>query len=259
MLHCLCVCAHCCRVREQCCWERADPPASPLPAVTTCSRWVVRHACMMSGVADRCSLSLCVCAHTHACILHLTRVYTCPWSDPPPLPPTLSRTAAADRGLGRGQVQHPQPLHAQRVLPRVQVHHRRGVRHAEHPGAPLLLPREGHMHVCKQQHVRACARLNCTLHAHACKPARTPFPPQVDGKTIKAQIWDTVGVRRFTVCSTCTGCMEGKRPPRFAHPVSRRQRDPQYTGRPGALPRHHQRLLPGRCGRATGVRHHQRW
>lgn len=38
-----------------------------------------------------------------------------------------------DRGLGCGQVQPPLPLHTERVQPRVQVHHWRGVRDQEHP------------------------------------------------------------------------------------------------------------------------------
>ncbi|KAL5662939.1 hypothetical protein ACJX0J_023047, partial [Zea mays] len=39
----------------------------------------------------------------------------------------------AHRRLRRRQVQHPFPVHPQRVLPRVQVHHRRRVRHPHPP------------------------------------------------------------------------------------------------------------------------------
>lgn len=38
-----------------------------------------------------------------------------------------------DRGLGCGQVQPPLPLHTERVQPRVQVHHRGGIRDQEYP------------------------------------------------------------------------------------------------------------------------------
>jgi hypothetical protein len=46
----------------------------------------------------------------------------------------------AHRRLRRRQVQHPFPVHPQRVLPRVQVHHRRRVRHPHPPGKPTPSP-----------------------------------------------------------------------------------------------------------------------
>ncbi|CAI0411125.1 unnamed protein product, partial [Linum tenue] len=39
-----------------------------------------------------------------------------------------------DRRLRRRQIQHPLQIHPQRVLPRIQIHHRRRIRHQDPPG-----------------------------------------------------------------------------------------------------------------------------
>lgn len=97
-----------------------------------------------------------------------------------PLPQLrLPVQGGANWRLGRGEVEPAQPLHAQRILPGVQVHHWRGVRHAQHPGKGGWLWRGS---VLRQLAGRHCPA-PCPL---------LPPRPQVDGKTIKAQIWDTV-------------------------------------------------------------------
>uniref|UniRef100_A0A8R7URE4 Uncharacterized protein n=1 Tax=Triticum urartu TaxID=4572 RepID=A0A8R7URE4_TRIUA len=48
-----------------------------------------------------------------------------------------------DSGVRRRQVQHPLPLHLQCVLPRLQVHHRRRVRHPHPPRDKVRLDERG--------------------------------------------------------------------------------------------------------------------
>lgn len=117
----------------------------------------------------------------------------------------------AHRRLGRGQVQHALSLHAQRVLPRVQVNNWRRVCHTQHPGMPVL---------ALSAHRLVLSAL-CTC--------------RWTGRRLK---------RRF-----------GTRPARSGALPSSPAYDPPSPAR--KLPRHHQRLLPRRGGRAASVRHHQ--
>ncbi len=120
----------------------------------------------------------------------------------------------ADWRLGRGQVQPAVALHAQRVLPRVQVDDRRGVCDAQHPGTQRrtrATRRGGSRASAPCAAPRGAAGAPAAASAQKALPAPNwpsrPRARQVDGKTIKAQIWDTAGQERC-VAQRRTACRE---------------------------------------------------
>jgi hypothetical protein len=99
---------------------------------------------------------------------------------------------------------------------------------------------------------------------------RSPTSPQVDGKTIKAQIWDTVCVLGSVghlwecypdmcewgaawVASTACCVWDGGS-------ASHSRMCPALSvGGARTLPGYHQRVLPGGSGGSAGLRHHKSW